>query len=407
LAGFSGTDKLQTGLLLLTFAPFAATIFLGYGRGDSAIVAAATGLAIASAGFALAWGTESLQFVVSQVMALAILAVVQVIPEYSVEVVLAYRGASNLTILQYATAAMTGANRLLLGLGWPVVFVLSYLASKRNGGPISELELEPQQSIEVFFLGLATLYSFVVVARGTLGVGDAAVLLSVFAAYLFIAKRMPPQGEERMGELEGPARAVASLRGARKALASAFFVAIGGIVIAFGSEPFVNSFLTVAASLNLNQYLLIQWLTPVLTELPEAVTVFYWAARTGKGALALANLISSKLNQWTVLVSTIPVVYAVALGGLQGIPLTQLQTNELLLTASQSLFGFACLIDLRLSWREALILLTLFSVQFLIPPVRVEVSALYVILAAVELFLNRNRMAVPGRVLSLVKEHIH
>lgn len=407
MAGFTRSDKAQVGIFLLTLVPFAATIFFGFERGDAAVVATATGLAIASAGFALAWGTESLQFVVSQVMALAVLAVVQVVPEYSVEVVLAYRGATDSTLLHYATAAMTGANRLLLGLGWPVVFVLSYLASRRAGPPKGELELEGEQSIEVFFLGMATLYSFVIVARGTLGVGDAAVLLAIFAGYLFLAKKMPPRGEERMGELEGPALAVASMRGARKAVAAVFFVAVGGIVIAFGSEPFVNSFLEVASSLNLNQYLLIQWLTPILTELPEAVTVFYWAARSGRGALALANLISSKLNQWTVLVSTIPIVYAMALGGFQGIALTQLQTEELLLTASQSLFGFVCLIDLRLSWREASLLLALFTIQLVLPPVRIEVSALYIALAVVKLFLNRGRMVVLGRVSSLFREHVH
>jgi len=407
LAGFTRSDKVQVGVFLLTIVPFVATVFFGFERGEALVVATATGLAIASAGFALAWGTESLQFVVSQVMALAVLAVVQVIPEYSVEVVLAYRGATDAAILQYATAAMTGANRLLLGLGWPVVFVLSYTASRRDGSPIRELELEDQQSVGVFFLGMATLYSFVIVAKRTLGVVDAVALLAIFSVYLLFATRMPPQAKERASELEGPASAIASMRGIKKVLASAFFVVIGGVVIAFGSEPFVSSFLQVAASLSLNQYLLIQWLTPIMTELPEAVTVFYWAGRTGKGALALANLVSSKLNQWTVLVSTIPIVYAIALGGLQGIALTQLQSDELLLTAAQSLFGFACLIDLRLSWREALILLSLFTIQFAFPPVRVEVSALYVVLAAVELFLNRRNMAVPRRVSSLFKEHIH
>ncbi|MDV3278619.1 MAG: hypothetical protein LYZ69_09195 [Nitrososphaerales archaeon] len=407
MAGFIRSDKVQVGVLLLTFMPFVAVVFFGFESGNDAVVATATGLAIASAGFALAWGTESLQFVVSQVLALAVLAIVQVMPEYSVEVVLAYRGATDATILHYATAAMTGANRLLLGLGWPVVFVLSYFASKRAGVNRDALELEGQQSMAILFLGLATLYSFVIVARRSLGVEDAAVLLAVFAAYLYIAKKLPPHGEERLGELEGPALAVASLSGARKLLATAFFVGVGGAVIVFGAEPFVGSFLAVASSLNVNQYLLIQWLTPVLTELPEAITVFYWAAKTGKGAMALANLVSSKLNQWTVLLATIPVVYAIALGGFHGIALTQLQVDELLLTASQSLFGFVCLVDLKLSWREAALLFALFAVQFAFPPVRFEVSVLYIVLSAVELFLNRSRMVVLATVSSLVKEHIH
>jgi cation:H+ antiporter len=197
------------------------------------------------------------------------------------------------------------------------------------------------------------------------------------------------------------------MKGSRKLAASALFVAIGGLVMIVGAEPFVTSFLKVVSSLGLNEYLMLQWLTPIITEVPEAVTVFYWAAKTGKGSLALANLVSSKLNQWTVLLSTIPVVYAIALGGFHGIALTGLQSEELFLTASQSLFGFACLIDLRLSWREALLLLGLFSVQLVIPAVRLEVSAIYVALAGVEMFLNRGRMAALSRVSSLFKEHVH
>ena len=407
MAGFTARDKVQITILLLTLVPFAATVVFGAFRGDAGIVVLATGLAIASSGFALAWGTESLQFVVSQVLALAVLAVVQVVPEYSVEVVLAYRGATDPAILEYATAAMTGANRLLLGAGWPAVFLLSYLASKRVGKPRDELELEDQQSVEIFFLGLATLYSFVIVAKGSLGVVDAAALVAIFAVYLYLAKKMPPNEEERMEELEGPALAVASMKGARKLAASALFVALGGVVLILGAEPFVTSFLEVVSALGLNQYLMLQWLTPIITEVPETVTVFYWAAKTGKGSLALANLVSSKLNQWTVLVATIPLVYAVALRGFASIELSPLQSQELLLTASQSIFGFACLLDLKLSWREALILLSLFCLQLLVPPIRIEVSALYLILALVELFLNRKRMAVLGRVFSLFREHLH
>ncbi len=407
MPAFTRSDKLQVCLLLVCLVPFVATVFFGFEAGNPALVAISTGLAIATTGFALAWGTESLQFVVSQALALAVLALVQVLPEYSVEVVLAYRGATDPTILHYATAAMTGANRLLLGLGWPAVYALSYLASRRSVGRGGDLVLERQQSVEIFFLGLATLYSFVVVLRSSLGPFDAGVLLALFAAYVYIAKKLPPHDVGRMEELEGPALAVAKLSGSRKVLAIAFFVLLGTVVIAFGSEPFVSSFLAVAGSLNLNQYLLIQWLTPILTELPEATTVFYWAARTGRGSLALANLISSKLNQWTILVSTIPIVYAVALGSFQGIALTQLQVDEILLTASQSLYGFVCLTDLKLSFREAGTLFALFALQLVVPSVRIEVSFLFLALAGMEVLLVRGKMPVFGVVRGLVKEHVH
>ncbi|HKT22549.1 MAG TPA: hypothetical protein VJR06_08080, partial [Nitrososphaerales archaeon] len=145
LSTFTRRDRVQVLVLLLCLVPFVANVFLGVAAKDPWAVVVSTGLAIGSAGFALAWGTESLQFIVSQVLALAVLAVVNVLPEYSVEVVLAYKGATDSTILHYATASMTGANRLLLGLGWPVVFVVNHLASRRAGRPAGALVLEKSQ----------------------------------------------------------------------------------------------------------------------------------------------------------------------------------------------------------------------------------------------------------------------
>ncbi len=410
MAGFSRRDKTQVALLLVCLAPFFVTTFLGIESQDARIVVVSTGLAIASAGFALAWGTESLQFIVSQALALTVLAFVNVLPEYSVEVVLAYGGATNSTLLHYATASMTGANRILLGLGWPMVFVLSTLAAKRAGRPSDSLVLEKMQSAGVLFLGIATLYSFVIALKGTLGPEDAIILLSIFAVYVYVASRLPARPRDLSEELEGPAEAVSRMKGPRRALAIVFFVALGAVAIGFGSEPFVRSFLALTASLNLGggtQYLLIQWLTPILTEMPEAVTVFYWAAKTGKGPLALSSLISSKLNQWTILVATIPAVYAVAIGGFSSIQLTPLQTSEMLLTASQSLYGFACLLDLKLNKLDAAILLGLFLVQLFVPEVRLEVSAAYLLLAGFEFARNPRRFELMHTFRAAVKGQLH
>ena len=409
MSAFTRSDWTQIGLLLLCMLPFAATIFLGVANNNPWVVVVATGLAIASAGFSLAWGTESLQFVISQALALGVLAFVNVLPEYSVDVVLAYRGATDPSLLQYATAAMTGANRLLLGVGWPSVFLLSAYASRGSSSKTNGLVLDGHQGLEVLFLGLATVYSFVIAAKGSLGPIDAVVLIALFVSFVFLASRLPSQPDELKEDLEGPSRAVSALKGLPKVLAIAFFVGLGALAIAFGSGPFVTSFLTLTAQLNVGsggEYLLIQWLTPVLTELPEAVTVFYWAAKTGKGSLALASLVSSKLNQWTILVATIPLVYCVALGGFSSIALTSLQVEELYLTAAQSLFGFVCLLDLRLTRYEISALLLLFAAQFFIPSIRLEVSVAYFVLAGVDL-LGTRRVDIFRQVRSSFQGHLH
>src|SRR5712692_6756519 len=134
---------------LLTLLPFVATVLLGFGRGSPTIVATVTGLALLAASFELAWGTESLQFVISQVLALAILATVQVLPEYSIDAVLSFNGAFDPTQLHFATASMTGANRLLIGAGWPIVFLISYITSRKNPTIRGSLRLEREQAVEI------------------------------------------------------------------------------------------------------------------------------------------------------------------------------------------------------------------------------------------------------------------
>lgn len=410
LSTFTKRDRAQVLILLLCLVPFVVNILFGVETNDPWAVVVSTGLAIASAGFALAWGTESLQFIFSQALALAVLAFVNVLPEYSVEVVLAYRGATDSTLLHYATASMTGANRILLGLGWPVVYALNYLASRRSARDASTLVLEGSQGVPIVFLGAATLYSFVIALRGTLGPVDAAALLGIFAVYVYTGSRMPARPQELVGDLEGPSRAVSSMKGPLKGAAIAFFVGVGALAIALGSGPFVTSFLAIASALSLGagtQYLLIQWFTPLLTELPEAITVFYWAAKTGKGPMALSSLISSKLNQWTILIATVPLVYDVALGGFGSIHLTGLQTEEILLTAAQSLYGFVCLLDLKLGRFDAASILALFLAQLFVPEVRYEVTALYLILAGLELARSRGRTTVFRTFIAAFQGHLH
>ncbi|TLX95396.1 MAG: hypothetical protein E6K96_07275 [Thaumarchaeota archaeon] len=401
-------ERVSITLALLTLLPFVATVVFGLGRDSALVVVVVAGLGMAAASFELAWGTESLQFVVSQVLALAVLATLQVLPEYSVDAALAYNGASDPTQLHFATASMTGANRLLLGAGWPVVFFVSYLASRgENPRAGRYLQLEKAQALEVLFLGISTLYSFLIVAKGTLDVLDAAALIFVFASYVYLAARIPPLEKERLEEMGGVALAVGRMRRSRRYGVTLSLVALGGLVTILGAQPFVGGLIEIGGALGVSQYLLIQWLAPFLTEFPETVTVLYWAARSNRGSLAMGNLISSKLNQWTLLVGTIPIVYNVALARFQSIALTQLQASELFLTASQSIYGVVCLLDLQLSSREALSLIALFLLQFFIPPLRLEVSAAYLFLAAVELLLTRGRIVIFRQVGEILREYVH
>ena len=94
---------------------------------------------------------------------------------------------------------MTGSNRLLVGLAWPAVFLIFFLRTRRKDMPIIG-----GNAPGIMFLGLATLYSFSIPLRGNLSLLDTGVMFALFAAYMYISSRTPPE-EDRV--FVGPAAA--------------------------------------------------------------------------------------------------------------------------------------------------------------------------------------------------------
>src|SRR5438094_868271 len=76
-----------------------------------------TAPSILIAAMLIAWAAESAQFFIAQGFALAILAWLQTLPEFAVEAVLAWKQQTPLLL-----ANLTGALRLLTGLGWPMIY---------------------------------------------------------------------------------------------------------------------------------------------------------------------------------------------------------------------------------------------------------------------------------------------
>src|SRR5215467_14756537 len=81
-------------------------------------MALSAGLAIFGASFMLSWAAELAQFEIPQALALALLALIAVLPEYAVDMYFAWMAGKDSTYTAFATANMTGANRLLIGVGW-------------------------------------------------------------------------------------------------------------------------------------------------------------------------------------------------------------------------------------------------------------------------------------------------
>jgi cation:H+ antiporter len=395
-ARFSAREWRSILVAALTLIPFILVRFLGLGAGSPFIVAAAIGVAIVAAAFCLTWATEGLQVLIAAPAALAVLALVEVAPEYAFEILLAYRQQ-----IELAAASLTGANRLLLGLGWPLIVFIAYLSGRRRGQRIKEVRLNAGHAVTVAYLFAASLYPFVIVLKGTLSLVDSTVLVVVYGFYIYRGLRTPTQDADR-GEPEvdetGVGATTKTLPPMQRGLAiTAFFVA-GAFVLLFGAEPFVDGLLATAGRLGVSEFVLIQWLAPFLSEFPESLTAFFWAATITQAALGLGSLMSSKLNQWTLLMAAIPVAYSLGAGHTAALVLTAQSRDEIFLTAAQSLFGTVLLLTLRLRLRDALLLLGLFAVQFAVPIERVHVALgwLYLGLSAVYAVAYRREILAAG-----------
>ncbi|MBK7513827.1 MAG: hypothetical protein IPI76_16450 [Chloracidobacterium sp.] len=90
-------------------------------------------VAILAAGILLSWGAEAAEKHVSQGLAVAVLALITVLPEYAVDIYFSYQAGKDpsSSYVGYAAANMTGANRLLIGMAWPML-VLLYWWRGRN-----------------------------------------------------------------------------------------------------------------------------------------------------------------------------------------------------------------------------------------------------------------------------------
>src|SRR5712664_5032777 len=89
------------------------------------------GAAVVASAFLLSWAAEAFQVDVSASLATAELALVAVLPEYAVDLYFSYSAGHNPEHAQYAVANMTGSNRLLIGIGWPLLAGLALVAARR------------------------------------------------------------------------------------------------------------------------------------------------------------------------------------------------------------------------------------------------------------------------------------
>jgi cation:H+ antiporter len=320
------------------------------------------GVAILGAAFILSWAAEVAQLDISQTLAIAVLALIAVLPEYAVDLILARRAGQEFAATgvpgesqHLAVANMTGANRLLIGIGWATVVLIFYFKTKKR-----KVDLKPTQRTDIGFLLIATLWAFTIPLRKHLSLLDLGVLGTLFLFYIVRAAKE----EVEEPELIGAAAALGALGTAARRTATIGLFLFAAATILFVAEPFVEGLKHIGSQYGISNFLLIQWVAPLASEAPEMIIAILFTLRLNAQA-GLGTLISSKVNQWTLLVGTLPLVFSLAGAGIDTpMRMDHRQIEEVFLTAAQSLFAVAVIANMSVSRMEASVLLVLFLGQF-------------------------------------------
>src|SRR5215831_18771401 len=152
--------------------------------------------AMIGAAFVVAWGAEAAEFLMSQGLALALLALIQTAPEFAVEAVIAWKAGKNPDMVHLAIANFTGSLRLLTGLGWPMIYgVAAFYSVRTKKRRLAKLQLHDEHAVEVLGLLPPLLYFVVIWLKASLSLVDSAVLAATYVTYLWILLRLPPRPE--------------------------------------------------------------------------------------------------------------------------------------------------------------------------------------------------------------------
>jgi cation:H+ antiporter len=349
------------------------------------------GAAVVAASFVLAWAAEAAQKDISGGLAIAILALIAVLPEYAVDLFYAFRSGSDPEFLHYAAANMTGSNRLLLGFGWPLVVLIAiWVANRalraRRAAKTHTLNLPETARFDVGFLALLAVLAFAIPLLGEIPIWFGLVLIGAFVVYLW---RSGQQDDEREEEFVGTAKRIADLpQRARRITFTSLFVGAAAIIL-LSAEPFATSLVESGTALGFDPYFLVQWLAPLASEAPEFIVAVLFALR-GMGAAAIGTLIASKINQWSLLVGSLPVAHWLGGGG-GALELDARQIEEFVLTGAQTVMGVAIIVGLRFHRWSAIALAAIFALQFFITDTegRYVLSLVQLAVAAVLLVVHR------------------
>ena len=338
------------------------------------------GIGIIAGAFLLSWAAEVAQMDVSASLAIAVLALIAILPEYVIEFVLAREAGASFNLVTYevtdeisrVAANVTGANRLLIGLGWSAVILIYWIKRRRA------LDMRGELGLEITMLTIATLVTLLIFFMQQVHFILAIGLIGLYVVYLWISSTK----EAEEPDLIGAAALIGTQPTARRRAIVIFLFVYSAVVIIMAAEPFVHGLIETGTDFGIDEFTLIQWVAPLASESPEIIVAVLFSLRANPIA-GLTALISSEVNQLTLLIGSMVIVFSGAAGDSLmtplNFPLDWRQSVEFLLTTSVSLFGLLLIAKRVIPWWAGAILLALFiaHLPFLDPAFRLGFAGAY------------------------------
>jgi cation:H+ antiporter len=248
------------------------------------------------------------------------------------------------------------------------------------------LELERGHAIEVFVLAIATIFSFSLLLTNAITLLHTVVFVAIFIGYVWLIAKAPVEEPH----LVGPAETLGSMATRPRRITIGALILFAAAAVLATAEPFAESLIGAGVEMGIDEFLLVQWVAPFASEAPEFL-IASLLALSGRPGAGMGTLISSKVNQWTLLIASLPIAYGIGGGGWGGLGFDSRQVEEVFITAAQSLLAVVGIARLSFSWWGALVLAVLFLIQFAIPSseVRLVIAWIYIGLALLLVVVRR------------------
>ena len=296
------------------------------------------GLAIFGAALLISWGAEASEKDISGAFVIALIALIAVLPEYSIESILAYTAGTSYKNnnfvytdrVGYVSANVTGANRLLSGLGWPFIMLIN-LYKKDD-----QIDILNNNKLELLIIGVGLSCMVLTSILNFQPLLISALLICVYLFYLYISSKK----ESEEAEFVGISEYITNFRKPTRISINVSLITFSAISIFIVSHPFVESLIHVGEKFGIDEYYLIQWLAPLASESPEILIAGLFAFRN-KSIESIAIILSSQANQMSLLIGSMGWIFAFATNKFVSFPVNDTQSIEFLLTAAFALIQIA------------------------------------------------------------------